>query len=165
VYELFTLLILPEVIMKDPKDDKPSPSPGEDRVSTGAWSVVQSMTMRGSNRKFAPPTDVIEFPDRLVVLVEIAGMRAEGFQLTLLSHKLVISGVRERPPYDHPAYHQVEIDFGEFRVEVGLPWPVNQDDVDAAYGEGFLQVDLPRRDPETIPIVDITATDDEQEQV
>jgi HSP20 family protein len=143
--------------MKHPEKDAESPkTPAVDPVSSRTW-LAQSVTVRRSNRKFTPPTDVIEFPDRLVVLVEIAGMRAEDFQLTLFNNRLIVHGIRERPPFDNPAYHQVEIGFGEFRIEINLPWPILQDEVSAAYGEGFLQVDLPRRGSEQITVIDANA--------
>ena len=143
--------------MKHPeKDTEPRKTPAADPVSSRTW-LAQSVTVRRSGRKFTPPTDVIEFPDRLVVLVEIAGMRAEDFQITLLNNRLIVHGARERPPFDNPAYHQVEIGFGQFRVEISLPWPILQDEVSAAYGEGFLQVDLPRRGSEQITVIDADA--------
>lgn len=107
-------------------------------------------------KPFTPPTDVIELADKLIVLVEIAGIRAHELKITLLNEHLVITGFRERPQHTSPAYHQVEIIFGEFRVEVALPWPVESDAVTANYDEGFLKVELPRKAARHIPIVDLT---------
>ena len=113
-------------------------------------------------RKFTPPTDIIELSDRIVVLVEIAGMRADNFSVVVTNQGLVITGVRERPVFDKPAYHQVEIAVGEFRLEFALPAPIEQDGVSARYYDGFLQVDLPRRPDRQIPIVDKTAEQQDQ---
>ncbi len=129
--------------MKRPKKDVESSALPPSRLTEEIWAV-QSVLVRRTNRQFTPPTDVIEFPDRLVVLIEIAGMRTGDFQIALHHRNLIVSGIRERPPFDNPAYHRVEIGFGEFRVQIPLPWPVDQDQVSASYGEGFLQVDLPR---------------------
>ena len=108
-----------------------------------------------ATRPFRPPTDVIELSDRLVVLAEIAGLHANDLNITLLERQLVITGMREQPQYTHPAYHQVEIGFGEFRIEVMLPWPVDSDEVSASYDSGFLQIELPRKAARQIPIVDV----------
>jgi HSP20 family protein len=130
----------------DKKDREPASGSHESdthfEVGRGAF---QSVMLRRSTRKFSPPTDVIELPDRLVILVEIAGMLGDSFKITLHDRTLIISGIRERPPFEHPAYHQVEIGFGEFRVGIRLPWSVQADEVTATYDEGFLQVELPRR--------------------
>ena len=110
--------------------------------------------IRNTNRTFAPPTDVIELPDKLFVLVELAGISVADLNITLSRQHLVISGVRARPQHDNPAYHQVEISFGSFRVELTLPWMVEPDQVTANYDGGFLQVELPRRAPKQITIVE-----------
>ena len=36
------------------------------------------------NRQFVPPTDVIEFEDRILVVVEIAALRPSDLSITLL---------------------------------------------------------------------------------
>ena len=107
--------------------------------------VVQGYVVWRSNRHFVPPTDVIELEDRILVIVEIAGMRANDFTVSLLNRQLVISGTRERPSVPNAAYHQVEIGYGEFRVELQLPHLVERDEVNATYRDGFLQVELPLR--------------------
>lgn len=110
-------------------------------------------------RPFNPPTDVIEAGDKIIVLVEIAGIRSEDLKLTLTNQHLVITGVRDRPQQTASAYHQVEIFFGDFRVDVVLPWPVDSDTVTASYDDGFLKVELPRQAVRQIPIADINTTE------
>jgi HSP20 family molecular chaperone IbpA len=107
--------------------------------------VVQGYVVWRSNPQFAAPTDVIELADKILVIVEIAGMRADDFTVSLNQRQLVISGTRERPSLPNAAYHQVEINYGEFRVEVQLPDVVDRDEVSATYRDGFLHVELPRR--------------------
>jgi len=110
--------------------------------------------IRNTNRTFSPPTDVIELPDKLLVLVELAGMHTSDLSITLTERHLVISGVRARPQHDNPAYHQVEIGFGAFLVEILLPWLVERDHISASYEGGFIQVELPRRAPKQIPVIE-----------
>jgi HSP20 family molecular chaperone IbpA len=59
--------------------------------------------------------------------------------------RLIVSGRRERSQFPHIAYHQMEIGFGEFRIEFTLPWHTDKDAVSASYLDGFLQIELPRR--------------------
>jgi len=108
------------------------------------WVVQGYVVWRGT-RHFVPPTDVIELEDKILVIVEIAGMRPDDFHISLLNRHLVISGTRERPTLPNAAYHQVEIGYGDFRVEVQLPHMVDRDSVNATYRDGFLQVELPLR--------------------
>jgi HSP20 family protein len=112
-------------------------------------------TMQGklTKRPFVPPFDVTELADRIVILIEVAGMNAEDFNITLTNDRLTVSGVRHRPNQDSGAYHRVEIGFGEFRVNVPLLWSVQTHSVSATYREGFLRVDLPRTQNKRIPVV------------
>lgn len=113
--------------------------------------------LRRANRQFAPPTDVIELEDKLVILVEIAGMRANDFNIILQNRDLTITGVRERAPMLNPAYHQVEINYGEFRLDLTLPWPALRDAISAYYQHGFLLVEIPRKPAEQVRVVDLNA--------
>jgi HSP20 family protein len=107
--------------------------------------VVQGYVVWRTNLHFVPPTDVIELADKILVIVEIAGMRPEDFTVSLNNRQLVINGTRERPTQLNAAYHQVEIGYGEFRVELQLPHVVEREEVSATYRDGFLHVELPRR--------------------
>jgi HSP20 family protein len=105
-------------------------------------------------RRFIPPTDVIELPEKVIVVVEIAALRSSDLNITLLDDRLVIAGTRERPPLENAAYHQVEIGYGDFRVEIVLHWSVKRDGVSATYRDGLLQVELPRLPENQIAVQD-----------
>ncbi len=98
-----------------------------------------------------PPTDVFETDEALIVRVEIAGMRTEDFYLRLDGQTLVISGVR-RDPDIGSAYHRLEIPFGQFQVAVILPVPIDEEQVEAEYRDGFLRITLPKRGTHTVSI-------------
>lgn len=115
-----------------------------------------------NSRNFSPPVDLIETPEEIVVMIEVAGMRAEDFNITVGSGSLVITGVRRRPILDSPAYHRVEIGFGEFRIEIPLPWSLQYDFVNANYQDGFLQISLPRIPEQQIPIMTLDEEQDDE---
>ncbi|MFN8379478.1 MAG: Hsp20/alpha crystallin family protein [Anaerolineae bacterium] len=140
--------------MQDPKRSLP------ERL----WSS-RSYTVWQINRPFKPPTDVIELPDRILVLVEIAGMRASQIAVAISGRELVISGERERPQVNATGYHQMEVGYGEFRVDVTLPFIVDRSSVIATYRDGFLQVELPReRESQEYRIEVITEEQDADER-
>jgi HSP20 family protein len=112
------------------------------------------MMMR-SNRQFTPPTDVVELADKLMVIVEIAGMRTGDFNIVLQNRRLMITGVRQRPGAEAAAYHQVEIGFGEFRIDLTLPWAADRDAVSANYEHGFLTIELPRKPAEKVRVIEL----------
>mgnify|MGYP006312275111 CR=1 FL=1 len=94
-------------------------------------------------RVWHPPTDVYETDDEIVVKVEIPGMREEDFDITVVDRQLVISGKRPDPGHKL-SYHNMEIQYGEFRTQVRVQWQLDQDAVEATYDNGFLYVRLPK---------------------
>ena len=139
------------------------PGSAERTVGGRRW-VVQGYMVFRPNSQFTPPTDVMETDDRLIVLVEIAGMRSGDFAISLVDQQhLVVSGTRERSPFAGAAYHQVEIGYGEFRIELMLPFPVEQDEVSATYRDGFLVVELPRLPEKRIRVVEVQAQEEDTE--
>lgn len=118
------------------------------------WVIVHHMTV------WHPPTDVYEQDGRLIVIVEVAGMRDSDFNVTLQGQQLTISGIRQRVTATDCAYHQLEIRFGEFRAEVSLPWPVAREGVVATYQDGFLRVEMPRAPKQNVQIVNVEETEE-----
>lgn len=140
-------------LMQNPK--RPLP---ERLWTSGGFTVWQI------NRPFSPPTDVIEYPDRILVLVEIAGMRAHQIAVAIAGRDLVISGVRERPVENPVGYHQMEVGYGEFRVDVTLPYAVEREAVTAIYRDGFLHVELPRRPDSQRFIIEVITEEQESDE-
>jgi HSP20 family protein len=92
-----------------------------------------------------PLADILESTEMLTVKVELAGMKEEEIEVTLYEDALVISGERHD---DHEGrsnlYHEAQIRYGPFRLEVYLPNPIQREQVTARYENGFLWVDLPK---------------------
>lgn len=108
--------------------------------------------MYTSSNVWSPPTDMFEADDVYVVRVEIAGMSEEDFNVSIEDDNyLVVSGVRPDLP-ERRAYHQMEIRFGKFMTAIGLPGPVDVDQANADYKNGFLLVTLPKAQPNRISI-------------
>ena len=137
---------------KPERADKPSDE-SENALAQVVWQriVVRQSTV------WRPPTDVYQADNRLIVVIEIAGMRDGDFQIVLQNRRLTISGFRKHA-VDHPhmAYHQLEIPRGEFRTEVYLPWTVQRDQVTATYRDGLLKIELPQAKNQQIHIIDVS---------
>lgn len=109
------------------------------------------LTMRSA--AWRPPTDLYETENAVVVRVEIAGMREDDFIIELNGRILAIRGIRQDQS-ERRAYHQMEIQFGEFAIELELPQHVEADQVEAVYNNGFLRVSLPKARPRQISIAE-----------
>jgi HSP20 family protein len=127
----------------------------EASLSAPTDDVLQRWVIVRRTSTWRPPTDVFEYDDHLMVVVEIAGMRDNDFKVTLHGQRLTISGSRERIASTDCAYHQLEIPFGEFRTEVSLPWAVLRDDVTAIYRDGLLRIELTRAPAQKVHVVNL----------
>ncbi len=105
-----------------------------------------------------PPADILESAEMMTVQIELAGMKDEEIEVTLYEDALVISGTRSNDTERRETfYHEAQIRYGPFRVEVLLPSPVDRNAVTAHYEHGFLWVELPKlaeRKPERVHIQD-----------
>lgn len=122
------------------------------------WVVVPQ------SNAWRPPTDVYELDDRLVIIVEIAGMRDSDFSVVLQDRRLAVSGVRDRHNREAIAHHQVEVRSGRFLTEVVIPFSVERSQISAKYSDGFLRVELPRARHQNIHIVDVDSEQDTEQK-
>ena len=98
-----------------------------------------------------PPTDVYEREDSIDIRVEIAGMSENDFSVNLDQNILIIRGVRP-DINERRAYHQMEINFGEFLSAVEIQVPIDSEHVSAEYQNGFLWVHLTKSQPKVIKV-------------
>jgi HSP20 family protein len=102
-----------------------------------------SVTWHVRPNVWRPPTDVYETEEKIIVKMEIAGMRDEDLEVTVQDTLLLISGSRTDSP-ERKAYHQMEIPFGRFSVGIELPARITTEKAAAEYMDGFLTIHLPK---------------------
>ncbi|HLI68241.1 MAG TPA: Hsp20/alpha crystallin family protein [Ktedonobacteraceae bacterium] len=93
-----------------------------------------------------PLADIQESAETVTVKIELAGMKEEDIEITLYADALVVSGIREDDDKRGVGiyYHEAQIRYGPFRVEVFIPSPVDREAVTVRYENGFLWVTLPK---------------------
>lgn len=101
------------------------------------------------DRVWAPPVDMYETKDELVVTVEVPGMSEKDVHLSITGDVLTIRGERtQRHEVKHEVkeenYYRGERWFGRFERTLPLPIPVQPDKVTATYRDGVLNVKLPK---------------------
>lgn len=129
---------------------KPGPRRSSQLPEKGDYILV-NWRIPPHSHAWRPPTDVYEREDEIVVRIEIAGMAEDGFSISLDQNVLLVRGIRPDLS-ERRAYHQMEINFGEFISAIDLPAPINVDGVRAEYQNGFLWVMLPKSQPKIIKI-------------
>ncbi len=88
-----------------------------------------------------PPADVYETEAAITVTVELAGVDHEELDVQLFDDAVVVEGERRLPRSEaQGVYHAAELRQGRFRLELGLPAPIDPERVTAEYDRGLLQI-------------------------
>jgi HSP20 family protein len=105
----------------------------------------------GAFGQVSMPLDVQESDKDVVVRAEIAGVKPEDLEISIVGNSLVIAGQKkeEASGNNGGAYYQ-ERRYGSFRREVQLPTAVEADNVQADYKDGVLAVHL-HKSQEALP--------------
>ena len=92
-----------------------------------------------------PPTDVLDNDDSIVVTLEIPGVGPEDMQIAVEDQRLIVQGRRKRPARKQKMqFQQMEVNYGQFQRTIALSSPVVEDNVQANYSGGFLEIHLPK---------------------
>lgn len=93
-----------------------------------------------------PNCDSYESETAIDVVVELAGVDEDDFEVLLFDNALVVEGHRRIPPgSEATVYHMVGIPQGPFRLELILPEIVDPERVEARYERGMLRIRLAKR--------------------
>ncbi len=96
--------------------------------------------------RWRPDVDTYETAASIEVLVDLAGVDEDDFEVQLFQDALVVEGYRQLPACEEAAvYHAAAIRQGPFRVEVPLPALIDPDRVQARYDRGLLRISLGKR--------------------
>jgi HSP20 family molecular chaperone IbpA len=95
--------------------------------------------------RWRPDADAYETTTTLEILVELAGVEEDDFEVQLFEDVLVVEGRRRLPSCDPRAVYQAAgIRQGPFQVAVPLWAPVDPERVEARYERGLLRITLPK---------------------
>ena len=118
-----------------------SPVLGESEVSTRTW---------------APPVDIYENGDNLVLKAELPGINPDDVEIRVEDNTLYLKGERKfEKEVKEQSYHRVERSYGAFTRTFSLPNSVDADKVTANYKDGVLTLTMPKKEeakPKTIKI-------------
>ena len=118
-----------------------SPTSAEGEVSTRTW---------------APPVDIYENGDNLVLKAELPGINPDDVEIRVEDNTLYLKGERKfEKDVKEQNYHRVERSYGTFTRSFSLPNSVDADKVVANYKDGVLTLTMPKKEeakPKTIKI-------------
>jgi HSP20 family protein len=100
---------------------------------------------------FVPPVDIYEDENKLVLKIEIPGMRQEDLDVRMENNTLTVKGERSfQTEGKEENFHRVERRYGTFYRAFTVPNTIDPESIKADYDAGVLHLELQKR-PETKP--------------
>jgi HSP20 family protein len=103
----------------------------------------------------APPADVVETADAIVVRLDLPGHRGDDIRLKVENDVLTVEAERKLGEPNGETFHRSERTFGRSARSFALPAGVDTARTEAAYTDGVLEIKLPKREeakPRTIQV-------------
>jgi HSP20 family protein len=99
-----------------------------------------------SSASFVPAVDVYEDPEKLVLKLEIPGVKQEDMDIRMENQTLVIRGERKFESNEKAEnFHRIERRFGSFVRTFTLPQTVDAESVTATMDAGVLTISLAKK--------------------
>jgi HSP20 family protein len=129
-----------------------------ERLFREAFSPLSGATEL-STRSWAPPVDIYETEDAIVLKAELPGVDPNDVEVRVEDNNLYLKGERKfEKEVKEQNYHRVERSYGTFARSFSLPNSISADKVKAEFKDGLLTLTMPKREeakPKTIKI-DVT---------
>lgn len=106
----------------------------------------QNDTEALSAASFAPPVDIYEDDHKLVLKLEVPGVKPDDIDIQAEGRTLTVRGERKFSSEEKQEnYHRVENRYGTFARTFTLPTTVDAENVKATCDAGVLQIELPKK--------------------
>ena len=99
-----------------------------------------------ANGTWAPPVDVAEETEKILVRVEVPGMDEKDLKVHFEDGLLTVSGERQFERREDRSYHRIERSYGSFLRTFSLPRTVDANAITASYRNGVLEIEIPKRE-------------------
>jgi HSP20 family protein len=95
---------------------------------------------------FVPPVDIYEDEHKIVLKLEVPGMKESDLDIQLENNVLTVKGERKFETEEKEEnFHRIERRYGSFYRSFTIPNTVNPESVKASYDAGVLRVELEKR--------------------
>lgn len=90
--------------------------------------------------------DIYENNENIFVEIELAGVDPKEISVTVNENRLVIEGAKNEPSTRQPGltFHCAECSFGSFRRMFVLGTAIDSQNIEAAYKNGILKMEIPK---------------------
>ncbi|HTA84793.1 MAG TPA: Hsp20/alpha crystallin family protein [Silvibacterium sp.] len=95
---------------------------------------------------FVPPVDVYEDEHKIVLKLEVPGLKQEDLDIQIENNALTVKGERKFEEEEKEEnFHRIERRYGSFFRSFTVPNTVNSEAVKASYDAGVLRIELEKR--------------------
>jgi HSP20 family protein len=95
---------------------------------------------------FVPPVDIYEDEHKIVLKLEVPGMKESDLDIQIENNVLTVKGERKFEKEEKEEnFHRIERRYGSFYRSFTIPNTVNPESVKASYDAGVLKVELEKR--------------------
>jgi HSP20 family protein len=105
---------------------------------------------------WAPTADVVETKDAILIKAELPGVNEKDISVEIENGVLTMKGERKyEKETEEKGYRRIERDYGTFVRSFTLPPNVNSDKISAAYANGVLELQIPKKEeakPRTVKV-------------
>jgi len=117
----------------------------------GAWRPF------GINAGLVPHTDIYEEKGNLVLTTELPGVDRKDVDISLEGGRLTILAEKKEEAKENVMHHTRERYHGRYFRSIELPYPVNQEKVEATFEKGVLELRLPKAEEAKARKIEIKA--------
>jgi HSP20 family protein len=117
---------------------------GQEVVATGDW---------------APRVDIAETENAFEIKAEIPEVNKEDVKVTVYNGILTIRGERKQEKEEHgKKFHRIERKYGSFTRNFTLPDNVDETDIQAAFKDGILNLQIPKTEAAKPKAIEVKLT-------
>lgn len=110
------------------------------------FNPSQADTKPAATAAFVPPVDVYEDENKVVLKLEVPGLKREEIDIQLDNHTLTVRGERKfEKEENRENFRRIERRYGSFYRAFTLPNTLNTEQVKADYDAGVLRVEVQKR--------------------
>jgi len=110
----------------------------------------------GTSAVWAPRTDLSETDEAFSIQMDVPGLTKDDISINLQNNTLTISGERSSERTEEgEEFVRVERAFGTFHRTFTLPDAVDRENIEAAYDNGVLTINVPKTEESTRRQIDI----------
>jgi HSP20 family protein len=110
-------------------------------------SINRLFSDQGSSRPWAPPVDIFETDNELVLKADLPDVKMPDVDIQIENGTLTLKGERRfEKDEKNKGFHRIERSYGSFVRYFTLPETVDTENVRAEYHNGVVTVTLPKKE-------------------